>query len=286
MLTEILTVLYRCGLVSRSACADGDIVPSEEAHGRYRISDALSLELLDAARAELAVIRRQLTLPAVLRAELAHRDERTVWRPHRRLRVRQSFRDGASVAELLVAVRILLNDPGRLPSNQLRRYRHALRITTAVTGDSAAIEAVFRPRESRASAGSRRVRPAGTPERVRMLPWLRYTASWQAAYNTACIYSALAQHGLAGDEKVVASLQRAIDSRDSEMERPYDWILYDPDFLPLKDSAHDKYPEFKKFLRDQKRKDYPRRPRVATDEDEDEGAADADDLADAAAPAG
>ena len=116
-----------------------------------------------------------------------------------------------------------------------------------------------------------------------MLPWLRYTASWQAAYNTACIYSALAQHGLAGDEEVVASLQRAIDSRDSEMERPYDWILYDPDFLPLKDSAHDKYPQFKKFLRDQKRKDYPRLPRVAADEDEDEGPADGGDPADSAA---
>jgi hypothetical protein len=115
-----------------------------------------------------------------------------------------------------------------------------------------------------------------------MLPWLRYTASWQAAYNTACIYSALAQHGLAGDEEVVASLQRAIDSRDSEMERPYDWILYDPDFLPLKDSARDKYPEFKRFLREQKRKDYPRRPRVAADEDEDEGPADGGDPADSA----
>jgi hypothetical protein len=77
----------------------------------------------------------------------------------------------------------------------------------------------------------------------------------------------------------VASLQRAIDSRDSEMERPYDWILYDPDFLPLKDSPRDKYPEFKRFLRDQKRKDYPRRPRLTADEDEDEGPADGGDPA-------
>ncbi len=66
MLSEILAVLQRCGVVSRSSCADDDIVASEEAHGRYRISDKLSLELLDAAQAELAVIRRQLTLPAVL----------------------------------------------------------------------------------------------------------------------------------------------------------------------------------------------------------------------------
>jgi hypothetical protein len=271
MLTEILTVLNRCGLVSHTSCADSDIVESEEAHGRYRISDGLSLDLLNAARAELVVVRRQLALPAVLWSGLIHRDERAVWRPHRKLRIRQSFRDGASVAELLVAVRMLLNDPGWRPSSRLRGYRHALRITTAVTGNGTAIEAVLRRGSARAGAGPARARPAGTPERTRMLPWLRYTASWQAAYNTACIYSALAQHGLAGDSEVVASLQRAIDSRDSEMERPYDWILYDPDFLPLKDSARDKYPEFKRFLRDQKRKDYPRRPRVAADEDEDEG---------------
>ncbi|HEY6786575.1 MAG TPA: hypothetical protein VI365_04615 [Trebonia sp.] len=270
-LTQILTVLYRCGLASHSSCVQDDIAPSEDAHGQYRISDALSLELLDAAAAELAVIRRQLTLPAVSRAALVHRDERTVWRPHRSLRVRQSFRDGVSVAELLVAVRILLNDPGRLPSSRLRRYRRALRITTAVTGDRATVEAVFRlegPQDAsgagRPSARSRWARLTRTPLRMRMLPWRRYTPSWQAAYNTACIYSALTQHGLAGEEKVVASLQHAIDSRDSEMERPYDWIFHDPDFLPLKNSPRDKYPDFKKFLRDQKRNDYPNRPRAAT----------------------
>ena len=105
-----------------------------------------------------------------------------------------------------------------------------------------------------------------------MLPWQRRTSSWQAAYNTACIYSALVQHGLASEDRVVASLQRAIDSRDSEMERPYDWIAYDPDFLPLKNSPRDMYPAFKKFLRDQKRQDYPRRPRLLPDdEDEYEG---------------
>jgi hypothetical protein len=48
------------------------------------------------------------------------------------------------------------------------------------------------------------------------------------------------------------------------MERPYDWIFHDPDFLPLKNSPRDKYPDFKKFLRDQKRNDYPNRPRAAT----------------------
>jgi hypothetical protein len=98
-----------------------------------------------------------------------------------------------------------------------------------------------------------------------------HTASWQAAYNTACLYSVLAQHGLATEDRIVVSLQRAIDSKDSEMERPYDWISYDPDFLPLKASGRGQYPAFKKFLRDTKRRDYPRRPRPTDDPREGDG---------------
>ena len=40
------------------------------------------------------------------------------------------------------------------------------------------------------------------------------------------------------------------------MERPYDWISHDPDFLPLK-SAPAKFAAFSKFLDDQRRKSYP-----------------------------
>lgn len=282
---EVLDVLSRCGLHVPAVAED--IVEAKDPRGHYRLSDELSLELLRVARAELRVIRRQLTLPAVLWAAFRHREERTVWRPHRRLRVRQSFRDGVSVAELLVTVRILLNSAGALSPVPLSAHRQALRVTAAIAGDVTPIKALFRrPREdagtqgapaagpARASRAAARGAAAWPPARdqVRPLPWLRRTASWQAAYNAACIYSALAQKGLASDDLVVTCLQRAIDNRDSEMERAYDWIAYDPDFLPLKDSPRDEFQVFKKFLRDQSRHDYPRRNRPASGGDRDDEA--------------
>ena len=267
---EVRASLSRSGLhVSPVAV---DIVECAGSRGRYQLSDELSAELLRVSLAELRVIKRQLRLPAVLWAAFRHRDERAVWRPHRNLRVRQGFRDGVCVAELLVAVRILLNPTGERLRIPVAVHRHALRVVAAITGDVAPIEALFRqPRDARAAAAAPRgprVRRA-TREQVRLLPWLRRTASWQAAYNAACVYSALAQEGLASDDLVVTCLQRAIDSRDSEMERAYDWIAYDPDFLPLKNSPRDQFPAFKKFLRDQNRQDYPRRGRPATDTGED-----------------
>jgi hypothetical protein len=274
MLTEVLEVLHRCGLTTRAECAEADMVASKEVPGHHRISDELSMQLLEAARTELQVIRRQLAFLAVLWAGLARRSERTVWRPHRQLRYRQSFRDGACVAELLVAVRIQLNETGNLRPVKPSRYRHALRVAAAIAGDSAPIKAVLR---DEAAAKPPPLKPAApTRERVRRLPWLARTASWQAAYNTACLYSVLAQHGLATEDRIVVSLERAIDSKDSEMERPYDWIAYDPDFLPLKASGRDEYPAFKKFLRDTKRRDYPRRPRPTDDPAEGGGDDDED----------
>jgi len=258
---EVRAVLSRCGL--RVPAVAEDIVAAKDPRGHYRLSDDLSLELLRIARAELAVVKRQLTLRHVLWAAFRRREERTVWRPHRKLRVRQSFGDGVCVAELLVAVRILLNSAAAPAPTALSAYRQAVRITAAIAGDVAPIEALFGvPRRAAGRAPTAR-------DRVRLLPWLRQTASWQAAYNAACIYSALAQRGLAGDDLVVACLQRAIDNRDSEMERAYDWIAYDPDFLPLKNSPRDEFPAFKKFLRDQNRQDYPRRHRPAEPADED-----------------
>jgi hypothetical protein len=272
MLTETLDVLHRCGLTASAECTDKDIIASAEVPGHHRISDALSMQLLEAARTELRVIRRQLTLPKVAWATLTRRSERAVWRPHRQLRYRQSFRDGASVAELLVAVRMQLNQTPSLRPVKASAYRQSLRIAAAISGDSRPIAAVLRD----GAAARRPASPPAAPtrEQVRLLPWLRRTASWQAAYNTACLYSVLVQQGLASDELVVISLQRAIDSRDSEMERAYDWISYDPDFLPLKASGRDQYPAFKKFLREQKRRDYPRRPRAADDPAEGGGAED------------
>ncbi len=295
---EVLAVLSRCGLGGQAV--GNDTVAAKDGHGNYRLSDDLSLELLRLALAELRVLKRQLTLPAVLWAAFRHREERAVWRPHRRLRVRQAFRDGVCVAELLVAVRILLNSCGARSQVPLPAPRKALRITAAITGDVAPIEALLRRPAGQAavpgaaevavapraaapraaapraaapgSAGAARrgggARPASR-DRVRLLPWLRRTASWQAAYNAACIYSALAQKGLASDDLVVTCLQRAIDNRDSEMERAYDWIAYDPDFLPLKNSPPGQFQAFKKFLHDQNRHDYPRRPRPASDDEAD-----------------
>jgi hypothetical protein len=278
---EVLSVLSRCGL--RVPAVAEDIVDSKDSRGHYRLSDDLSLELLRIALTELRVIRRQLSLPVVLWAALRHRDERTVWRPHRRLRVRQAFRDGVRVAELLVAVRILLNPSAGRSRMPLSAYRQALRITAAIAGDVTPIEALFGRAAQRAcppgaaQSGRSALAPraaggwAAPRDQVRLLPWLGRTASWQAAYNAACIYSALAQSALAGDDLLVACLQRAIDNQDSEMERAYDWIAYDPDFLPLRNSPHEQFQAFKKFLRDQSRHDYPHRPRPAAQPGEDSG---------------
>ncbi len=290
MLNEVLAVLHRCGLTTTASCEDagpdGGIVASDHVRGHYRICDALSLELLQAALAEARAVQRQLRFLAVWGAGIRHRDERAVWRPHRRLRVRQAFRDGAYVAELLIATRIQLNAAGSWPAVRPAGYRHALRVTAAITGDAAPIEAVLRAGAAGTAPAAAAMPPGGPGthgrppaaprERVRLLPWLRYTASWQAAYNTACLYSVLAQYGRAGEDRIIMALQRAIDSPESEMERPYDWINYDPDFLPLKLSRPGEYQAFKKFLRDQKRKDYPPR-RPGKDEPSEDGDANSDD---------
>jgi hypothetical protein len=95
-----------------------------------------------------------------------------------------------------------------------------------------------------------------TRDRARWLPWQARTASWQAAYNTACLYAVLVQQGLADEDQVVASLRRVVLNRDSGMERPHDWISNDPDFAPLlrHDSPHKKV---RAFLEAQERRDYP-----------------------------
>jgi hypothetical protein len=297
-LTSILDVLKRCGLTSKATDTKDKSVKADGDPALHRIPDTLSLELLKFALGELQVIQRHLRLPFVLWAALRHRDERAVWRPHLRLRVRQAFRDGACVAELLVAVRILLQYPKSAKKDadlwrtlRLSHFRHAMRITAAIAGDSAPIEAVFRKARlteqpagepagtvgiagdgARIEAGLDKAprtgqpasQPAAPTERVRLLPWLRRTASWQAAYNTACIYSALAQLEVEWEDRVVASLQRAIDSPDTELERPYDWIACDPDFVPLKKAGEKEYPAFARFLQDQESHDYPGQPRTKT----------------------
>lgn len=261
MLDQILGSLHRCGLTPVAECPEDGIVRRDGGEaGPWILSSSLSTVLLEAARKELRVTRRQLRFPAVAWATLTRRDERAVWWPHWRLRVRQGFRDGISAAALLVAVRQRLNDADR----RERGYRKALRVAAGITGDSDPIAAVLLKPPAQWGRDSAPARV--TRDQVRWLPWLRRTASWQAAYSVACLYSALAQRGLAREERIVASLRRAVDNQSSEMERAYDWIWHDPDFLPLKASKRDEYPAFKKFLRDQKHRDYPRRPRERSDD--------------------
>jgi hypothetical protein len=95
-----------------------------------------------------------------------------------------------------------------------------------------------------------------TRDRPRLLPWQARTASWQAAYNTACLYAVLVKQGLAYEDQVIASLRRVVLNRDSGMERPHDWISNDPEFVPL--LRHDSpYKKVRAFLEAQERRDYP-----------------------------
>jgi hypothetical protein len=164
--------------------------------------------------------------------------------------------------------------------------RKGLRVVAAITGDATAVRAVLQapfdawprpdqPEARQPGAGRRRAGryspgpdPADpdltalpgwvppTRDRARWLPWQARTASWQAAYNTACLYAVLVQRGLAREDQVVASLRRVVLNRDSGMERPHDWISNDPDFAPLlrNDSP---YTLVRAFLEAQERRDYP-----------------------------
>jgi len=160
------------------------------------------------------------------------------------------------VAELLVAVRQKLNtawSPG--PGQRPGYLKPAMRIAAAIAGDPAPIRSVLGGGQEQEPPPPGQG-PAGARDKIRWLPRQRQTASWPAAYNTACLYAALAQADRAPDDRVVISLERAVNNRDSEMERPYDWISHDPDFHPLK-SAPEKFAAFSKFLDDQQRKSYP-----------------------------
>jgi hypothetical protein len=93
----------------------------------------------------------------------------------------------------------------------------------------------------------------------------RAKASWQAAYNAACLYAALPGEE-ADQDLVVACLRSAIGNPRSEMERGYDWISRDPDlsFLTNRPASRETDPggpkkdtPFQKFLCDQERLDYP-----------------------------
>ena len=244
MLRTILGRLDRCGVTDNAACK------CEIAGERLWAGSA---ELLKAAKNELRACRRQLMLWRIIWATFWHRDERAIRMPHWRLRERQRFHDGARVAELLVSVRQSLNgERCRLRDRVLAR--RAVRITTAITGDSTTIRNVLKNSPLPCEDVPR---PGKHSTKTRWLPWQCRTPSWQAAYNTACLYAALEDRGkgLRGTmaERVVASLRRVVDDRDCDMERPSDWISKDPDFSSLKASSG----IFNDFLNAQRQIDYP-----------------------------
>jgi len=279
LLRQSLGILDECGLTGAAKGKRDDIVPGKE------LPDEVRKELLAAAQNELCACRQQLTLWHVIWATFRHRDERAIRMPHWRLRERQSFHDGALVAELLVTVRQRLAGEvcGRTRKED-RHVRKAMRITAAITGDSAAIDkflnqdtstspeqaasdALFPPGKPKTSGEE--WRPGADAERTRWLPWQHRTPSWQAAYNTACLYTALVGScGLDKDkdkdkieeiaERVVISLNRVVNDPDCEMRRPSYWISNDPDFSYLK-SLSDPIPDnaFTSFLNTQEQRDYP-----------------------------
>jgi hypothetical protein len=232
-------------------------------------------------------MRHRLSFPVIAWNTFWRRDERTVWKPQWRLTTRQGFRDGVCVAELLVAVKHRLNEryltergdqpAGRGPGFIERFWqRKGLHVVAAIVGDSTAVRTVLQapfgawhvvdqhgagqdfagpdPADPDLAAEPGWVPP--TRDRARWLPWQARTASWQAAYSTACLYAVLVQQGLAGEDQVVASLRRVVLNRDSGMERPHDWISNDPDLAPL--LRHDSpYPKVRAFLEAQERRDYP-----------------------------
>ena len=284
-LNEILGILCRCGMTKKAACAPGDVrVCRDRAH--RTLSPSLRMELLNIAARELRDVRRQLTVRGVLWATLVHRDERAVWLPHWGLRHRQAFHDGACVAELLVAVRQSLvtrellgsgKKPDPAADTTLRHLWHASRVTAAVAGHCAFARWIGAESEWAVVRRACTVLHEGqewgpvtgkTPhrdvrDRVRWLPWLRRTASWQAAYNTACLYAALAGITRAGEQerlkyqdRVLISLERAINNPLSEMERAHDWISRDPDFTILK--RQEMFKLFGDFLGEQLLRDYPK----------------------------
>lgn len=262
---DILDILRQCRLTTRKSAGEGVV---SDGDGSCVLSPSLRAELLTMAAGELRQIRRQLALWRVVRDTVLHRDERAVWLPHWRLRHRQAFRDGVCVAELLVAIRLKLAErelgkPGPRPDATLRYLNPAMTITSAIAGDSELLRWLLTgphgDAEPQPAAGEPGPEVVTAPDRVRWLPWQRRTGSWQAAYNTACLYAALADIDPRAVTRVVVSLERAISNLASEMERAYDWISRDPDFTAVR-----AVPQFRDFRAAQERRDYPMTPAPGT----------------------
>lgn len=261
-LCECLDILDRCRVTHHYKSRDCDI---ERIKPGERLPRHLRMELLLAAQAELCAVRRQLTPWRLIWAAFVHRDERAIWKHYWRLAERERFHDAARVAELLVAVRQRLNETeecggaegsfGQGPSAIMNRYNRFMNrynraraewITAAITGDKDTIKALLNPKHK--SRAGEDTQPGRHAQRTRWLLWQHSTPSWQAAYNTACLYAALAR----GRDKtkmtqlVVTSLIRAVSDRHCEMGQPSDWIDKDPDFNSVRQTG-----KFKEFYKHQ-----------------------------------
>ena len=264
---EALRNLRRCGvlLAGQPDLDPADLNPA--ADGVTRLPPGLRAGLLEAAWNELRAIRRYLSLPNVLLRSFWRRDERGILKPYLRQPYRQSFHDGVGAALLLVAVRrahIAPEPAGRRPD----RARTTIRIAAAITGDGSALaRAVGMPGASVLEHGPP---PVTKSLRTRHLFRPYRTRSWQAGYNLACAYAAVAQvrqaAGAGQDElrdlagRVVSSLEFTVCSPECELDRPWDWISNDPDFGCLHSGNEKAFADFREFLAAQKRRDYPPRP--------------------------
>jgi hypothetical protein len=257
------------------------------------LSTDLRSYLLKAAWKELQEIGQYLTLTDVIWHSFWHRNERGVLKPYWRGRHRQSFHDGVHLAQLLVAVRKTLNEEEKekkkkkklphglarllvvvrqaLKADPLPHPQKALRIATAIAGDSSCIADLLGIPYRRPKWSGQKDPPTMVKRlRTRHWPMQYSTPSWPAAYNLACVYAAIyaarnhqpdagqIENGLLClVEKVVTSLEFAINNPECEMERPSEWIASDPDFGCLH-SRHDHCSkEFRNFLANLKQRDYP-----------------------------
>ena len=261
MLVESLAILNRCDDARRGPGRPVTVRRNSTRWEDHIVDRELQLELretlLVTAREELRAIRRQLTLRHVIWGTFRHRDERVIRGPHWNLRTRQSFHDGLCAAELLVAIRRILNGTElSSASEKLVQMRLASRRAADIARDGVSISRHLAnmkapdPPEPQGTSGprDRKWLPAEKRDRTRWMPWQRRTPSWEAAYNTACAYAALNR-----DDRVVISLQRALSNRDCELQQPWNWISQDPDFSCLKASSE----KFNGFLCSLERSDYP-----------------------------
>jgi hypothetical protein len=265
VLDQALKILYRCGVLTADPCPLSPVKG-----GGARLPAGLQGELLDVAWAELHDIRRYLSLPNVWWRSFWRRDERGILRPYWRQPYRQAFRDGVCAALLLVAVRRAHVDARLVGPISYRPHwvKTSLRLAAAITGDGAVLA---RELKIEGIDGLNRVAPPVT-RTLRVRHWFRpdRTRSWQASYNLACAYAAVAQarrvagadQGALRDltDRVVSSLWFTVCNPQGEMERPWDWIFNDPDFNCLKAEDEEAFAAFRDFLDVQEQRDYPSVP--------------------------